>query len=64
MIFFSFQVKAKNEGILGEVSSDANRCSPGSVLYASFSNDSCISSSFDDSSGRILISIPLNVVAY
>lgn len=33
-----------------------NHFSPGSVLDASFSNDSCVSSSVDDSSGICLSS--------
>ena len=34
------------------ISVDGDHLSPGSVLEASFSNDSCISSSLDESSGK------------
>jgi hypothetical protein len=37
-----------------------NNLSPGSVLEASFSNDSCVSSSFDESSGHVLCSDIVN----
>lgn len=47
----AFKKKAKTEGTLIGFSSDVNHLSPGSVLDASFSNDSCISSSMDDSTG-------------
>ncbi|XP_048140059.1 uncharacterized protein LOC115745362 isoform X2 [Rhodamnia argentea] len=43
--------KAKKEGTLIGFSSDVNHLSPGSVLDASFSNDSCISSSLDECTG-------------
>ncbi|KAA8530587.1 hypothetical protein F0562_005296 [Nyssa sinensis] len=44
----TFQAKSKIAGALGD------HLSPGSVLDASFSNDSCISSSMDDNSGHRL----------
>ncbi|KAJ6396160.1 hypothetical protein OIU77_021235 [Salix suchowensis] len=37
------------------ISADGAHLSPGSVLEASFSNDSCLSSSLDDSSGRRML---------
>ncbi|KAK9271751.1 hypothetical protein L1049_002114 [Liquidambar formosana] len=42
--------KAKTEGTSVRFSREVDHFSPGSVLEASFSNDSCISSSLDDSS--------------
>ncbi|XP_030452035.1 uncharacterized protein LOC115673911 [Syzygium oleosum] len=47
----AFKKKAITEGTLIGFSSDVNHLSPGSVLDASFSNDSCISSGLDDSTG-------------
>lgn len=51
-VVLSYQKKAKMEGTLIGFSSDVNHLSPGSVLDASFSNDSCISSSLDDGTGN------------
>ncbi|KAH7848043.1 hypothetical protein Vadar_033172 [Vaccinium darrowii] len=45
-----FQAKEKNIGASLGYLHDGDRLSPGSVLEASFSNDSCFSSSLDDSS--------------
>ncbi|KAF8010203.1 hypothetical protein BT93_J0977 [Corymbia citriodora subsp. variegata] len=50
----AFKRKAKTDGTLIGFSSDVNHLSPGSVLDASFSNDSCISSSLDDGTGSKL----------
>ncbi|KAM0057709.1 hypothetical protein Hdeb2414_s0005g00161521 [Helianthus debilis subsp. tardiflorus] len=48
---FCLQTKLqKAEGLIANKNSD--HLSPGSVLEASFSNDSCCSSSFEDNSGR------------
>lgn len=49
----TFQAKAKTEGTSFTVSHDGDHQSPGSVLEASFSNES-FSSSLDDSSGHKL----------
>lgn len=50
---FSFQTKAGNEkGASDLLVCDANHLSPGSVLEASFSNDSCLSSCLDDILGK------------
>lgn len=46
-----YQVKSSKEGSLIELPCDANHFSPELVLDASFSNDSCVSSSLDDRSG-------------
>ncbi|OWM84654.1 hypothetical protein CDL15_Pgr027441 [Punica granatum] len=51
----AFQVKSRKERSVAELPCDANHFSPGSVLDASFSNDSCVSSSLDDSSGLNLL---------
>ncbi|KAK4740907.1 hypothetical protein SAY87_024495 [Trapa incisa] len=45
------QVKSRKDGPVIEPPCDANHFSPGSVLNASFSNDSCASNSLDDRSG-------------
>ncbi|KAA8547790.1 hypothetical protein F0562_004219 [Nyssa sinensis] len=50
----TFQAKTKTEGASGGNSHDYDHLSPGSVLEASFSNDSCFSSSLDDNSGHRL----------
>lgn len=50
----AFKKKAKMDGTLIGFLSDVNHLSPGSVLDASFSNDSCISSSLDDGTGSKL----------
>uniref|UniRef100_A0A5B6Z2X7 DUF4378 domain-containing protein n=1 Tax=Davidia involucrata TaxID=16924 RepID=A0A5B6Z2X7_DAVIN len=50
----TFQAKAKRAGASVGYSHNSDHLSPGSVLEASFSNDSCISSSLDDNSGHRL----------
>ncbi|KAJ9147343.1 hypothetical protein P3X46_029517 [Hevea brasiliensis] len=56
---FSAETTSQTVGRIGGTSvgfsHDGDHLSPGSVLEASFSNDSCISSSLDDSSGRRLL---------
>ncbi|KDP32965.1 hypothetical protein JCGZ_12996 [Jatropha curcas] len=56
---FNAETTFRAEGMKGSTfvgfSHDGDHLSPGSVLEASFSNDSCFSSSLDDSSGRRLI---------
>ncbi|KAK0595139.1 hypothetical protein LWI29_003918 [Acer saccharum] len=47
-----FQTKANAKGTSVGFVCDGKHLSPGSVLEASFSNDSCLSSSLDDSSGH------------
>lgn len=47
---YMFQAKAKMEGTSVGFRHDRDHFSPGSVLEASFSNDSCISSSLDECS--------------
>ncbi|KAE9449469.1 hypothetical protein C3L33_18639, partial [Rhododendron williamsianum] len=49
-----FQAKEKNPGASLGYLRDGDHLSPGSVLEASFSNDSCFSSSVDDSSAEPL----------
>ncbi|XVF20778.1 hypothetical protein REPUB_Repub12eG0032700 [Reevesia pubescens] len=49
-----FQTEAKTEGTSVGFASHADHFSPGSVLEASFSNDSCISSTLDESLGHRL----------
>ncbi|KAF2313799.1 hypothetical protein GH714_013479 [Hevea brasiliensis] len=51
----TFQTVGRIGGTSVGFSHDGDHLSPGSVLEASFSNDSCISSSLDDSSGRRLL---------
>ncbi|XP_021888309.1 uncharacterized protein LOC110807476 [Carica papaya] len=48
------QTKGKTEGSSTAFVNDSDHLSPGSVLEASFSNDSCFSSSLEDSSGQRL----------
>ena len=49
---FNFlQAKCKTGGASRCYLRDSDHLSPGSVLDASFSNDSCLSSSVDDNSG-------------
>ncbi|XVE72084.1 hypothetical protein DITRI_Ditri11bG0010600 [Diplodiscus trichospermus] len=50
----AFQTEAKAEGTSVGFASHGNHLSPGSVLEASFSNDSCVSSSMDESLGNRL----------
>ncbi|XP_059670594.1 uncharacterized protein LOC132316098 [Cornus florida] len=50
----TFQAKMKTMGASVGYSRDYDHLSPGSVLEASFSNDSCFSSSLDDNSGHKL----------
>lgn len=50
----AFQAKPKTEGASVMYAHDNDHLSPGSVLEASFSNDSCFSSSLDDNSGQKL----------
>lgn len=50
----SSQTKAKKKVSSVGSTHDREHLSPGSVLEASFSNDSCVSSSIDDSSGKEL----------
>lgn len=52
--FCSSQTKAKTKVTSVGSTCDGEHLSPGSVLEASFSNDSCISSSIDDSPGKEL----------
>ncbi|XP_022759941.1 uncharacterized protein LOC111306307 [Durio zibethinus] len=49
-----FQTEAKAEGTLVGLVSHGDHFSPGSVFEASFSNDSCVSSSLDESLGHRL----------
>ncbi|XVF71619.1 hypothetical protein PTKIN_Ptkin12aG0053500 [Pterospermum kingtungense] len=49
-----FQTEAKAEGTSVGIASRGNHFSPGSVLEASFSNDSCVSSILDESLGHRL----------
>lgn len=51
-IFQSSQVNSKSTRKLVGFLQDREHLSPGSVLEASFSNDSCASSSPDDVSGK------------
>ncbi|GAB4827883.1 hypothetical protein Ancab_034767 [Ancistrocladus abbreviatus] len=55
------QAKSRTKRSSVGVSHDSNNFSPGSVLEASFSNESCISSSMDDGSGNVLQSDCINI---
>ncbi|KAL6978166.1 hypothetical protein U1Q18_043221 [Sarracenia purpurea var. burkii] len=48
----TFQAKETTSAVSRGYFHDINHLSPGSVLEASFSNDSCLSSSLDDNSGK------------
>uniref|UniRef100_A0A5B6Z2R2 DUF4378 domain-containing protein n=1 Tax=Davidia involucrata TaxID=16924 RepID=A0A5B6Z2R2_DAVIN len=56
----TIQAKTKMAGASVGCSRDCDHLSPGSVLEASFSNDSCVSSSLDDNSGHRLHSDPMD----
>ena len=51
-MYYSSQKKGKIRRNSVGISVDGDHLSPGSVLEASFSNDSCFSSSLDESSGK------------
>jgi hypothetical protein len=52
LCYYSAQKEGKIRRNSVGISLDGDHLSPGSVLEASFSNDSCFSSSLDDSSGK------------
>ncbi|KAL2457566.1 uncharacterized protein Fot_56230 [Forsythia ovata] len=54
------QAKAKTAKSLVDCQPDSEHLSPGSVLGASFSNESCLSSSLDDSSGYKMLTETLD----
>ncbi|CAI9752988.1 unnamed protein product [Fraxinus pennsylvanica] len=56
----NYQAKAKIAKLLVDCPPDSEHLSPGSVLGASFSNESCLSSSMDDSSGYKMLTETLD----
>ncbi|OMP04736.1 hypothetical protein COLO4_09347 [Corchorus olitorius] len=56
-----FQTDVKTEGTSVRYASHCDHFSPGSVLEASFSNDSCVSSSLDESLGHMLHLDSMNI---